>query len=150
MKSDHHVILRVITKTLIPVIVLFGLYVQFHGDFGPGGGFQAGVILAVAIILYALVFGVPSAMRAVPPAFTRSVAAVGVLLYAGVGFWALLQGGQYLEYQALFGEEPGGHHGQHVGIILIELGVLFGVSGAMLTIFYAFAGRVAEIRDEDG
>ena len=59
MKSDHHVILRVITKTLIPVIVLFGLYVQFHGDFGPGGGFQAGVILAVAIILYALVFGVP-------------------------------------------------------------------------------------------
>ena len=88
-------------------------------------------------------------MRAVPPAFTRSVAAVGVLLYAGVGFWAMLQGGQYLEYQALFQEEPGGHHGQHVGIILIELGVLFGVSGAMLTIFYAFAGRVAEIRDED-
>ena len=68
MKSDHHVILRVITKVLIPVIVLYGLYVQFHGDFGPGGGFQAGVILAVAVILYALVFGVPSAMRAVPPA----------------------------------------------------------------------------------
>ena len=149
LKASQHKILRIVSKVLIAPILLFALYVQFHGDYGPGGGFQAGVILAVAVILYALVFGVPSAMRAVPPAFTRSVAAVGVLLYAGVGFWAMLQGGQYLEYQALFQEEPGGHHGQHVGIILIELGVLFGVSGAMLTIFYAFAGRVAEIRDED-
>ncbi len=149
MNSDHHVILRVISKMLIPVIMLYALYVQFHGDFGPGGGFQAGVIVAVAVILYALVFGVPAAMRAIPPVFTRSLAALGVMLYAGVGFWALLQGGNYLEYQALFREPPGEHHGQHVGIILIELGVLFGVSGAMLTIFYAFAGRVAEIRDED-
>ena len=148
MKSDHHVILRVITKTLIPVIVLFGLYVQFHGDFGPGGGFQAGVILAVAVILYALVFGVPSAMRAVPPAFTRSVAAVGVLLYAGVGFWAMLQGGQYLEYQALFQEEPGGHHGQHVGIILIELGVGITVAAAIILIFFAFSEAAGENGEE--
>lgn len=149
MKSDHHVILRVVSKWLIPIIALYAFYVQFHGDYGPGGGFQAGVIFAVAMILYALIFGVPAAMRAVPPVFTRSLAAIGVLLYAGVGVWALLQGGNFLEYQALFHEGPGGHHGQHVGIILIELGVLFGVAGAMLTIFYAFAGRVAEIRDED-
>lgn len=149
MKSDHHVILRVVSKWLIPIIALYAFYVQFHGDYGPGGGFQAGVIFAVAMILYALIFGVPAAMRAVPPVFTRSLAAIGVFLYAGVGVWALLQGGNFLEYQALFHEEPGGHHGQHVGIILIELGVLFGVAGAMLTIFYAFAGRVAEIRDED-
>lgn len=149
MKSDHHVILRVISKTLIPIILLYALYVQFHGDFGPGGGFQAGVIVAVAVILYALIFGVHAAMRAIPPTFTRSLAAVGVMVYAGVGFWALFQGGNFLEYQALFHEPPGEHHGQHIGIMIIELGVLFGVSGAMLTIFYAFAGRVAEIRDED-
>ncbi len=145
----HHVILRVVSKMLIPIIFVFAFYVQFHGDYGPGGGFQAGVIVAVAIILYALVFGVPSAMHAVPPAFTRSVAALGVLLYGGVGIWALINGGMYLEYNALLNEEPGGHAGQHLGILLIELGVLMGVSGSMLTIFYAFAGRVAEISDED-
>jgi multicomponent Na+:H+ antiporter subunit B len=88
-------------------------------------------------------------MRAVPPWFTRSLAAVGVLIYAGVGVWAMLKGGNYLEYQALFGEPPGGHDGQHAGIIIIELGVLCAVSGAMTTIFYALAGRVAEIREED-
>jgi multicomponent Na+:H+ antiporter subunit B len=149
MKSDHHVILRVIAKCFIPLILIYGFYVQFHGEVGPGGAFQAGVIFAVALILHALIFGLASTMTAVPPVFARSLAAIGVLLYAGVGVWALINGGLFLEYQALFGEPPGGHDGQHVGIILIELGVLFGVSGSMVTIFYALAGRVAELRDED-
>ena len=58
--KDHD-ILRVTAKALIPLIFLFGLYVQFHGDFGPGGGFQAGVIFAAAVILYALIFGLDEA-----------------------------------------------------------------------------------------
>lgn len=149
MKSDHHMILRVIGKCLIPLILIYGFYVHFHGEVGPGGAFQAGVVLAVALILHALVFGLTQTMRAVPPWFTRSLAAVGVLIYAGVGVWAMLSGGEYLEYQALFGEPLGEHHGQHAGIIIIEIGVLCAVWGAMTTIFYALAGRVAEIRDED-
>ena len=56
MNNDHHVILRVISKMLIPVIVMFAFYTQFHGEYGPGGGFQAGIIFAVGVILYALVF----------------------------------------------------------------------------------------------
>ncbi|MBA4226771.1 MAG: cation:proton antiporter [Hyphomonas sp.] len=149
MKSDHHVILRVIGKCFIPLIVIYGFYVQFHGEVGPGGAFQAGVVLAVAIILHSLTFGLATTMRAVPPVFARTLAAVGVLIYVGVGFWSMMQGGLFLEYQALFGEPPGGHDGQHAGIIIVELGVLFAVTGAMITIFYALAGRVAEIRDED-
>ncbi|MEM7661939.1 MAG: Na(+)/H(+) antiporter subunit B [Pseudomonadota bacterium] len=147
--TDRHVILRVVSKFLIPIIVVYAFYVQFHGDYGPGGGFQAGVILAVAVILYALVFGVPAALEAIPAVFARGVASVGLLLYAGVGLWAMLNGGDYLDYDFLVEEEEGGHAGQHLGILLIELGVLFTVAGAMVTIFYAFAGRVAEIRDED-
>ena len=54
---QRDLILRVVSKVLIPYIFLFALYVQFHGDYGPGGGFQAGVIFASGIILYALVFG---------------------------------------------------------------------------------------------
>lgn len=149
MKTDHHVILRVVAKPLIPIIALFALYVQFHGDYSPGGGFQAGVIMAVAVILYALIFGIAPAMKAVPPVFARFLAGTGFLLYASVGVWALMMGGNYLDYDALFNEPPGGHHGQHYGILLVELGVLFAVSGSMVSIFYAFAGRVTEIKDED-
>lgn len=149
MNSDHHIILRVVAKTLIPVIALFGFYVQFHGDYGPGGGFQAGVILAVSVILYSLIFGIAPCMRAITPGMARTIAAMGFLLYAGVGVWALIAGANYLDYDALVREAPGGHKGQHLGILLVELGVLLAVAGSMISIFYAFAGRVSEIRDED-
>ena len=50
-------ILRVATKLILPFMLLFALYVQFHGDYGAGGGFQAGTIAGAGVILYALVFG---------------------------------------------------------------------------------------------
>ncbi|WP_300541409.1 Na(+)/H(+) antiporter subunit B [Maricaulis sp.] len=148
-----HLILRVVSKLLIPMIVVFGFYVQFHGDFGPGGGFQAGVIVAAAVILYALIFGMEEARKAIPPVVARIGAATGVLLYAGVGVATLFMNGageplNFLDYDALHPDQ--GHHtGQHYGILLVELGVLCTVASVMLAIFYAFAGRVPDIRDED-
>ncbi len=156
-KSDHHVVLRVVSRILIPVIGIYALYVHFHGELSAGGGFQAGVIISVAVVLYSLVFGIAAALDAVPVAFARGLAAFGVILYAGVGFYALTQGYNFLDYDAILshGADAAGHHGdtnthgQHIGIILIELGVLFAVAGSITTIYYAFAGRAPEIRDED-
>ena len=56
-------ILRVCTKIIVGPIILFGLYVQFHGDYGPGGGFQAGVIVAAGFILHSLIFGLSEGRR---------------------------------------------------------------------------------------
>jgi multicomponent Na+:H+ antiporter subunit B len=145
---NHHLVLRVVAKTLIPVVALFAFYVQFHGDFGPGGGFQAGVILAVSVILFALIFGVDEARRAVPPWLVRTGCAAGVLLYGGVGLTTLLLGGEYLNYD-LLSEDTAHHGGQHLGIMLVELGVLTTVASVMLAIFYAFAGRTPDIPDEE-
>jgi len=132
-------LLRVITKILIPPIILFSLYVQFHGDFGPGGGFQAGVILATAFILYGLIFGVAVARQVIPSAASRIVLSLGVLLYAGTGIASMLLGGEFLDY-AYLAKTP--LAGQHLGILLVELGVCMTVAGAMITIFYTFAGHV--------
>ncbi|MGF1462105.1 MAG: Na(+)/H(+) antiporter subunit B [Maricaulaceae bacterium] len=146
--DDAHVVLRAVAKLLIPIITLFAFYVQFHGDYSPGGGFQAGVILAVAVILFALVFGLREAKRAVPPGFAKALAAAGVLLYGGVGLVTFALGGEYLDYDVLIPDSE--HHaGQHVGILLVELGVLSTVSGVMMCIFYAFASREPDITDED-
>jgi multicomponent Na+:H+ antiporter subunit B len=134
----HKAVLRVSSKLLIPPIMLFALYVQFHGDFGPGGGFQAGVIFASAFILYALVFGVARARRVVPAGVTRATLALGVLLYAGVGVAGLFLGGNFLNYSVLAHDPV---HGQHLGIMLIEFGVGMTVASAMITIFFIFAGR---------
>jgi len=138
-------ILRVTTKLLIPSILLFGLYVQFHGDFGPGGGFQAGVIFASALIVYALVFGIRQARGVISPGVVRFILAFGVLLYAGVGIAGLILGGNYLDYNVLAHDAV---HGQHIGILVIEFGVGATVAGAMITIFLTFAGHNRRLEED--
>ena len=134
----RHVILRVVAKLIIPYILLFALYVQFHGDFSPGGGFQAGVIFAAGIILYVLIFGLESARGIASPRLVEVCLALGLLLYAGVGFLCLFRGGNYLDYGVL-AHEP--HHGQHLGILWIEIGVGVTVAAAMILLFLAFTNR---------
>lgn len=136
MKYD--LVLRVIAKLLIPFIVLFALYVQFHGDFGPGGGFQAGVILAATVIFYALIYGLADARKVAPEPLVEAMMAIGVLLYAGVGVAGILLGGNFLDYFVL---DPNPVHGQHRGIFWVEVGVAVTVSSVMLKIFYMFADR---------
>ncbi|MCG6969281.1 MAG: Na(+)/H(+) antiporter subunit B [Gammaproteobacteria bacterium] len=134
----HNLILTVIAKILIPIIILFALYVQFHGDYDPGGGFQAGVIFSVAFILYGLVFGLEAAQRVMPPTLLRFLASLGVLIYAGTGVVTILLGGQFLNYGVLAANPV---EGQHLGILVVELGVGITVSSVMLMVFFAFAGR---------
>ena len=136
MKND--LVLRVVGRLMIPSILLFALYVQFHGDFGPGGGFQAGVIVAAGIVFYALIYGVTATRRLVPDRVVETMVASGVLIYAGVGFAGLLLGGHYLDYSVLSHDPV---HGQHRGIFWVEVGVATTVCGVMLKIFYMFASR---------
>jgi multicomponent Na+:H+ antiporter subunit B len=132
-------VLRVVTKLLLPLILLFALYVQFHGDYGPGGGFQAGVIFATGLILYALVFGLDAGRSVVPPAWVLRGMPLGVLIYAGTGAATMLLGGPYLDYGRLDPAQPA--HGQHLGILLVEFGVGLTVASTMVSLFYSFAAR---------
>lgn len=133
-----NVILRVVSKLLLPMILLFALYVQWHGDFGPGGGFQAGVIFASAFILYAIIFDVDLARAVVPPRISRFFLSLGVLVYAGTGMAGLVLGRNFLNYSVL-AHEPA--HGQELGITLVEIGVGMTVAAAMITIFFTFASQ---------
>ncbi len=143
----HHLILRVVTKFLVGTIMLYAFYVQFHGDFSPGGGFQAGVIMAVAFILYGVVFSLEQVQRVFPPWIVHKLAALGVLVYGVTGLYSLLTGFNYLDYTALSPHHP--EHGQHYGILLVELGVGITVTGVMVAIYYAFAARNPIISDEE-
>jgi multicomponent Na+:H+ antiporter subunit B len=133
---EHHLVLRVIAKLLIPLILLFALYVQFHGDYGPGGGFQAGVIFASAFILYSLIFGVDNARSVISFNLLRVISALGLLLYIGVGVVALISGGNFLDYNVLLSDPV---HGQHLGILVIEFGVGMTVAAVMMMTFFVFA-----------
>ena len=136
-------IVREVTDFMLAPILVFALYVQFHGEYSPGGGFQAGVIFGAGVIAYALVHGLERAQRIIRPEAVRTGVCLGLLLYIGVGFATLLLGENFLDYDALWPHHgPGPNpHGQHVGIILIELGVGITVASVMVTIFYGYAAR---------
>lgn len=134
----HYLIPRVVGRLLIPFILLFGLYLQFHGEYGPGGGFQAGAIVAAAIILYALLEGEAQILRVLPQRLLTGLIAGGALLYGGVGVAAMLFGGNFLDYSVLAADPIAG---QHIGILLIEVGVGVTVTGVLISVFHAFAAR---------
>ena len=134
----HHLVPQVVGRLLIPFIILFGLYVQFHGEYGPGGGFQAGAIIATGLILHALLEGESAALRAIPRGVLLGMVAGGALLYTLVGVAGILLGGNFLDYSVLAEDAV---KGQQIGIIAIEAGVGVTVCGALLAIFHAFAAR---------
>lgn len=154
---EHQTILKIGAKICIPMILLFALYVQFHGDFGPGGGFQAGVIFAAGILLYALIYGLDAARYVVMQEYRmlRIAPAVGVLLYVGVGVVCMLNGGAFLDYHWLFGDPT--HkteyelvHAQHIGILLVELGVGITVASVMISIIFSFIARGIRLDQRTG
>lgn len=135
-------ILRIIARLLIPLIMLFALYVQFHGDYSPGGGFQAGVMFAAAWILFVLVYGLDDGLKVIPERVMFVLTATGVLLYAAVGLAGVLLGGTFLDYGVLLDDFK---HGQQAGIMLVEFGVGITVASVVMLIFTMFARRRGEL-----
>ncbi len=135
-RRQRHRVLQIVTKLLTPFVLLFALYVQFHGDYGPGGGFQAGVIFAAAFIVHGLIFGVDKTRLVVSPGAVRVLMACGVLLYALTGVLGMMLGGNYLDYNVLAANPLSG---QHWGILAVELGVGITVTSVMISLFYSFA-----------
>ena len=129
---SESVVLRTIGGMLIPYILVYGIYVQMHGEIGPGGGFQAGVLVAAAFILHSLLFGSTMTMRLLPRWFIDLSMSLGVLLYIGTGVVCLLQGGSFLEYSVLDRTDPAS--AEALGIMLVEAGVGLTVASVILTI----------------
>ena len=134
----HYLVPRVVGRLLVPFVFLFGLYVQFHGEYGPGGGFQAGAFIAAAFILYSLLEGESRALAALPQRVLLGMICGGALLYGAVGVAGIVLGGNFLDYSVL-SDDP--VVGQQIGIILIEAGVGITVTGVLLSVFHAFAAR---------
>ena len=137
---------RVVVKGVFPFVALFALYTLFHGDLGAGGGFQAGTVLAAGVLLHLLVFGLGATTRALPERLLEVLAALGVLIYGGTGLVALAGGRPFLDYGVFAPHDPS--HGQHWGILFVEVGVTFTVAASFVAIVGAFVRRARP--DDEG
>jgi multicomponent Na+:H+ antiporter subunit B len=137
--GDKHRVLRVVGKQIIPAILLYACYIQAHGDFGPGGGFQAGVVFASGLMLYMLLVGIDEAEKVIKPKALERLIALGLLIYGGTGVLNILQGGAFLDYRTMAHDAV---HGLHYGILAVELGVGITVTAVITTIIFTFAGHM--------
>ena len=143
-------ILRIVARFLIPLIMLFGLYIQFHGEYSPGGGFQAGIVFAAGWILFALLHGLENALKIIPERVMYVLMVVGVMLYSAVGLAGVVLGGHFLDFYPLL---PGKHAAQQFGIITVEFGIGLTVATVVMLFFTLFARRksqweAAEVEDD--
>ena len=138
--SDNK-ILRIVARFLIPLIMLFALYIQFHGEYSPGGGFQAGVVFAAAWILFVLIFGLDVGLEVIPERAMFVLMVLGVMLYCAVGLVNVMMGGMFLDFSVLL-ESP--QAAQQAGIITVELGIGITVATVVMLIFTLFARRKRE------
>lgn len=135
---QHHAVLRVVGKLIIPLLMLFGLLVQFHGKYSPGGGFSAGALFAAAVMLYGILEGADRSAKAMPQDWMLRLAALGATLYTGVGIACMLLGGSFLDYNVLSADPL---DGQYMGILLVEFAVGLTVTTVLIMIFNAIANR---------
>jgi multicomponent Na+:H+ antiporter subunit B len=134
IRRDESIIVDVVTRVMVPIIQIFAFYVIFHGHYSPGGGFQGGALLAGSVLLQRVVFGRDRSQGGFSSRLGIPFGIVGVFLFLGTGLWAQLNGGNFLQYDALpFALDP--VMLRNTGILLVEIGVGFAVMGILISIF---------------
>jgi multicomponent Na+:H+ antiporter subunit B len=138
IERHDSVIVSTFVRALLPVTQLFALYVLAYGHYGPGGGFQAGVILGAAYILLALALGRDVFERRVNERVCLGMAAAGVLLYLLTGVAGLAGGSTFLDYSVLpLPVSP--VKARYFGILFIETGVAIAVAATIVVLFCRLA-----------
>lgn len=128
------IIVDTIARIMVPFVQIFAFYVIFHGHYSPGGGFQGGALLAGSVLLQRVVLGRRRSQIGFPTRWGIPFGAVGILLYAGTGLWAMLAGGNFLQYDHLpLGLTP--DMLRNWGILFVEIGVAFAVMGTLVSIY---------------
>lgn len=121
---------------IFALLLLFAFYLQFHGEISPGGGFQAGTIIAASFILYGIVFGNHNLIKFVslPKLIVLSVAGIGIYLITGL--ISILRGKSLLNYNILSNNSL---IGQSIGINAVEIGIGISVAASMLIIYLSLS-----------
>lgn len=147
IQAHDSVIIRTLGRLVIPVAQLFGIYVLVFGQYGPGGGFVGGVILAASLILAVLIFG-----RDGPDSWLATKVlhgdGLGLLIFAGVGGLCLIGGGQLLNYTHLPIPSLDDPSRRHLGILLTQIGVAADVAVTGVSIAISLSAEDEDLSDD--
>jgi multicomponent Na+:H+ antiporter subunit B len=138
--NEDNPITTLISSIVAPFIMLFSLYVIFHGHYSPGGGFQGGTLLAASIILIRIALGSEMGQMQFPSRFGTPLGSLGVLIYFGTGLTAVFFGGRFLDYSYLPVAASAAMR-RSWGILFVEIGVGLAVTAILVAIFDDLLGE---------
>lgn len=139
IRREESVIMDVVVRVMTPLIQIFAFYVIFHGHYSPGGGFQGGALLAGSILLQRVVLGRERSAHSFSPRLAIPFGVAGIAIFAGTGVWALLSGGNLLQYDHLPFPSSAVYL-RNTGILLVEIGIAFAVMGSLVSIYDDLSG----------
>ncbi len=140
IRPHDSIIVQSLGRFLIPVIQIFGLYVLFFGQYGPGGGFVGGVILGTSMILSVLIYGHDASRSRLAKKVLHGDG-IGMLIYAGIGGLCMIGGGEFLNFADL--EIPGLETAarRSLGIVLTQTGVAVDVAVTVISIVFSLSAE---------
>ncbi|MGK4002128.1 MnhB domain-containing protein [Sorangium sp. So ce1036] len=131
-------ILDTVTRGILPVTTLFALYLLLRGHDHPGGGFIAGLVTSVAIVLEALAFGAARTEAALARAL-RPAAWIGLALAAGTGLLSTAAGDGFLVHYRAEVRVSAARTLHPTTTLLFDIGVYLVVVGVTATVLSLFA-----------
>lgn len=136
IKRYDNLIIEFFCRIIAAPVFLFGVYIVFHGEASPGGGFQGGVILGAGYIMLAIAYGIDFTLKRLREKVILFLSCIGVFIYGGIGAACILWKGNFLDYGKL--PLPIAHTNviRGIGIMGIEIGVGLTVMGVMVSIYY--------------
>lgn len=139
-------ILSTAFRMLVPFTIVYGIYVLCFGEYSPGGGFQAGALLSVGVLLSRMILGADAKFN-VSVENSIVLAGVGTFLYTFTGWLTIIGGGRFLEYDYLPIKLEELHEMHALSIFIIEIGVTICV---MMTIINLMDAIIKRGDEDDG
>lgn len=152
-KAEGRPVYRTVNKDVMisviePLILIYALYVLFHGEVSLGGGFQAGALIGMTYLLDVMTVKRETPIFNITKFKAAAAAGLGPLIYLLAGTLSVLAGGLLFEYGRLpFHVHEAELHS--IGITAVEIGVTVGVAGTIITILNAITERVTFDDDND-
>lgn len=133
----NDIIVKTITRMIVPFIQVYGIFIILYGHVSPGGGFSGGAMIGTSLILYTLVFGLKRGKKKFSHRVSEIAESGGILIFIAIGLIGMITVGRFLtNVEAGF---PRGEPGAllSAGMIpILMIGIGIKVASTMVTLFH--------------
>ena len=127
-----------VVKLLVPIIIVFGVYILFNGHLSPGGGFSGGAILGTGFILFAMAYGEDVAAKVISAKVIKVITICSLSFYCLSKSYSFFTGNEFNGIHSIIGPGTPGDFLSGGLILPLNLAVGFVVCCTMYSFYMIF------------